>query len=709
VNRHSPPINDYRDLNDVFADGEDGSALTFTVQSNSNPGVVTAVIDPTDSTLDLSLVPGQRGVATIVIRATDSGSAFAEDTFVLAAAAADMQMATGSYLGNGIVGSPITNVGFQPDVLFIKADNNEPTVVRTSTMVGDAAKELGQNSALLSNVIISLDADGFTIGSNQQVNSAGVDYYWVAFKAATGEMALSTYPGDGNDDRSIPGVGFQPDYLIVMSEIGQQAMQRFSSQAGDNSLPFNPSDPKTDRIQAFEPDGFQIGKHNTVNENGVTFHYIAWKLVPGRIAGSLYLGDGGDNRDMAGVGFQPDYQLISRQKNGSPTVQRPASLAGDNTLPVDDNAPFNNGIQTFLPNGFQIGSDDTVNRLNDLYFWVAFRGINALDLALTKSVSDTIPNEGDTLTYNVVLTNNGPDDATGVEVTDLLPAGVTYLSDATSQGTYASGTGLWTLGAVANSVSDTLAISIAVDAGTAGSTIGNTASITAVDQSDSVSTNDTDTAIITVPSVDLELAKIVDIAAPLEGDTIDYTITLTNNSPDEATQVRVSDQLPAGVTYISYSATQGNYAVGSGLWNLNSLPGGDSDTLTIAVSVDGGTAGSTITNVAVFTSAEQPDLNPANDADSVAITIPAVDLAIAKIVDNSTPTEGDTVVYTITLTNNSPDNATGVEVTDLLPAGVSFVSDSPTQGTYNSGTGVWTVGTVVNAVSDTLAITSTVQ
>src|SRR5262249_19773605 len=81
---------------------------------------------------------------------------------------------------------------------------------------------------------------------------------------------------------------------------------------------------------------------------------------------------------------------------------------------------------------------------------------------------------------------------------------------------------------------------------------------------------------------------------------------------------------------------------------------------------------------------------------------------LGKQVSNATPTVGSTITFTITLTNNGPATATGVSVTDLLPAGLTFVSATPSQGTYNAATGVWTVGTVTTAVPQTLLITATV-
>ncbi len=82
------------------------------------------------------------------------------------------------------------------------------------------------------------------------------------------------------------------------------------------------------------------------------------------------------------------------------------------------------------------------------------------------------------------------------------------------------------------------------------------------------------------------------------------------------------------------------------------------------------------------------------------------DLAVTDFVSNSTPNVGDQIAYTVTLTNNGPNTATNVALSDLLPAGLTFVSAGTTvsQGTYNGFTGVWDLGSLADAGAATLVI-----
>ena len=91
------------------------------------------------------------------------------------------------------------------------------------------------------------------------------------------------------------------------------------------------------------------------------------------------------------------------------------------------------------------------------------------------------------------------------------------------------------------------------------------------------------------------------------------------------------------------------------------------------------------------------------------IVAAAADVAVAKTVSDPTPAVGTSVTFTVTAHNNGPDPTTSLQLTDLVPAGLTFVSDSVSQGTYTPGTGVWNVGVLASGASATLQITARVN
>ena len=332
------------------------------------------------------------------------------------------------------------------------------------------------------------------------------------------------------------------------------------------------------------------------------------------------------------------------------------------------------------------------------------------DLRLSKTVDNPTPDLGSNITFTLTLTNDGPDTATGVAVLDQLPAGLTFVSDNPSQGTYDNITGLWTVGSVPNQEVATLNIVATV---TTTNPVVNTAQVSASDQPDPDSTpgnnnpDEDDQASVTVTGQesDLVLSKSVDNLNPTVGDIIAYTITLTNNGPSNATGVEITDQLPSGLTYISDDS--GNtYNPTTGVWTVGNLATGATITLTVNARVD--TANEVI-NTASITASDQPDPNPDNNEGTVTIPPQEADLEVRKIVDESTPRVGETITYTISVTNNGPSNATNVSITDQLPTGLTFVSANPNLGDYDNSTGIWTIGRLDNGEIATLQISAIVS
>jgi uncharacterized repeat protein (TIGR01451 family) len=113
------------------------------------------------------------------------------------------------------------------------------------------------------------------------------------------------------------------------------------------------------------------------------------------------------------------------------------------------------------------------------------------DLALAKTVSDATPNVGDTITFTVTLSDHGPGTATGVQVTDLLPAGLAFVAATPSQGSYSNSSGVWDVGALSTTTPQTLQIQAQVESA---STQTNTATVAHADQFDPDTTNNSASA-----------------------------------------------------------------------------------------------------------------------------------------------------------------------------------------------------------------------
>lgn len=322
------------------------------------------------------------------------------------------------------------------------------------------------------------------------------------------------------------------------------------------------------------------------------------------------------------------------------------------------------------------------------------------DLAILKTVDLATPNVGNVITFTIVATNNGPINATGVKVNDLLPAGYTYLSSTTSIGTYNNTSGLWTIGNLNNGISQTLTITVQVNANGPYTNIANIVG----DQFDiNLNNNSSISSPIVGQVADLVVVKTVNNTTPQVGQNVTFSITVNNNGTSSATGVFVQDLLPSGYTYVSHNAPAGSsYSNTSGIWNIGDLNTVQTRTLTILVTVNNS---GNYTNVATV-SGNQSDNNPSNNIASASVTpVRLADLGVTKTVNNTTPTVGNNVIFTIVATNNGPSNATGVIVNDLLPSGYEFVNASATLGIYNNGNGNWVINNLTSGGLATLTLT----
>ncbi|HEX8154130.1 MAG TPA: hypothetical protein VF698_13435 [Thermoanaerobaculia bacterium] len=328
-----------------------------------------------------------------------------------------------------------------------------------------------------------------------------------------------------------------------------------------------------------------------------------------------------------------------------------------------------------------------------------------VDIVLNKGVSNALPGEGDTVTFTITAENRGQGQATAITVNDPLPAGLTFVDATPSAGVYAAGA--WTIPALGQGAKATLQIRATVNSGTALSTISNCVTLGSVTPPDVNAANNSACTPIAVQPPDLEVLKNVDNPVPNVGDVIHYTVRVTNRGPGAApfANINVNDILPQTVNLLTFTATQGSWSSATGDWAIGTIAAGANATLNVTAQVNalGGTQ--KVRNCATLTLSSPPDVNAFNNQSCA-----PVDLSVTKTVSKPVAREGDTIFYTVTITNNGPSYATDVMVNSVQVDGLTFVRWSATQGSYTGqGSGSWNVGTLGVGESATIILVAIIN
>jgi len=387
------------------------------------------------------------------------------------------------------------------------------------------------------------------------------------------------------------------------------------------------------------------------------------------------------------------------------------------TFTLTGNIPGGTAAGTSFTNTATVKSD--TDPFPDNNSSVAFLTVSNAELAVVKSGPASVT-AGQTISYTITATNNGPDTAGNVNLTDILPSGTTLASFTQNTGPAffcaapppgSSGTVQCTINTLASGVTATFSLALNVSTTFAdGGTLTNTASFTS-DSGDANPNNNSSSTSATVTGVtDLSVTK----SAPATidaGTNLSYTITVQNLGANAASSTQLSDTIPAGTAFVSFNQNSGPAFSCSGTTTIScsnaSFPAGATATFTLVVSVPANATGSIANTATVSTTTG--DTNSGNDSSTANTTITQhADLAVTKS-GPSVAAVGSDIAYTISVSNAGPSDASAVTLSDTIPAQTSFVSMQQNNGpAFNCGgttTVTCTIATLAPAASATFMLT----
>ncbi len=208
---------------------------------------------------------------------------------------------------------------------------------------------------------------------------------------------------------------------------------------------------------------------------------------------------------------------------------------------------------------------------------------------------------------------------------------------------------------------------------------------------------------------DLSVAKSGPATANA-GDPITYTINLSNTGTTTATLSVLTDTLPVEVSFITYTtALTVNFSQPDAhtlVWDLGDVANGASGLITVQGVISSGLSAGTVVTNTVTASTTATETIIANNTSGAVTVVGAPDLVVVKNGPASV-NAGDLVAYTLTYSNASNVDATGVVLIDQLPDAMSYVTDSLGTGVQTGNTITWTLGNLAANTSSSIVLTAT--
>ncbi|MDA3874927.1 MAG: PKD domain-containing protein [Kiritimatiellae bacterium] len=590
-------------LTDIFSDIEDAdSDLTYTVESNSNPSLVTPSIDLGTDILTLDYLANQNGTVTITVRAEDSGSLFIEDTFMVTVTAVNDTPVVSNAVADFTVDEDAADSTINLTDIFSDIEDTDSDL--TYTVVSNSNPSLVTPSIDLGTDILTLDYlanQNGTVTITVRAEDSGSlfieDTFTVTITAVNDTPTVDNAVADFTVDEDAADSVFDLTNIFSDIEDADSDLTYIVISNSNPSLVTSSIDLGTDELTL----DYQLNQFGTAEitvratDSGTLFVEETFivtvtavndiPVVSNAVADFTVYEDAADSTfdltnifsDIEDADSDLSYTVVS---NSNPSLVATSIDAGTDMLTVDYLADQSGTVTItvratdsgpgplFVEDTFTV----TVNKLVDLT-------VTAVEDKDPVLAGNGLPGN---LIHQIKVMNNGPSDATNlvIDFTQTLPAGVTLDSATPNSGSESSGT--WTIPALAEGQMAILTLTLSVPATVVGGTdtIITVGGVTSVTEPLTATGDDTATVETSVSSpastgIDLETGLIGNFANSL----LEQFVKVTNNNPDAVPAFRILvSGLPNGVTLFNAHGTTAT-DVPFIVWNQELAPGGEEEVL----------------------------------------------------------------------------------------------------------------------------------
>ncbi|MBE9559344.1 MAG: DUF11 domain-containing protein [Proteobacteria bacterium] len=415
----------------------------------------------------------------------------------------------------------------------------------------------------------------------------------------------------------------------------------------------------TDTVRADEAIGYIIAETGSGAENGVNY-----KLALG--ADTILGVDNGVRNYALGTAYRhgiASQNAMDGGDGGWAVMLGATPLAGNQIgLAVDEDT---------------IGDGERAHTTEQVAYWV-FEPFNVADLDVSIDDGSATYTPGTASAYTITVTNNGPNDASTVNIVNNAPTGTSITSWSCAGTSCPAANGVGNINETATTLINGDILVYTVNVAVPANQTGNVVNSVSVSNNniDPVSANDTASDTDTqLSSADIAVSNDDGSASYAPGTTVQYTLTVSNSGPSDASAVNVINNAPASTSISNWTCVGASCPNANGTGNINetiaSLAASVSVTYTVDIAVPSNFTGS-LANTASASAAEADPAAGNNSAVDTDTQSSSADIAVTNSDGVTAYLPGTTVVYNVTVSNNGPSDATSVLVTDAAPAGTTI-------------------------------------